>query len=169
MTNNLSLIVAISENNAIGKNGDLLCHLPADMRHFKEITTGHTVIMGRKTFESLPKGALPNRKNIIVTRNKEYKADNCIICFSLKEALSAAGNETERFIIGGAQLYDTAVQYADTFYLTRIHASFADADTFFPEIDYNEWEEVTNEYHGTDDKNKIPYSFITLKRKKAVL
>lgn len=169
MTNNLSLIVAISENNAIGKNGDLLCHLPADMRHFKEITTGHTVIMGRKTFESLPKGALPNRKNIIVTRNKEYKADNCIICFSLKEALSAAGNETERFIIGGAQLYASAVQYADTFYLTRIHASFADADTFFPEIDYNEWEEVANEYHRTDDKNKIPYSFITLKRKKAGL
>lgn len=167
MTNNLSLIVAISENNAIGINGNLLCHLPADMRHFKEITSGHTVIMGRKTFESLPKGALPNRKNIIVTRNKDYRADNTIACHSLAEALSVAGNETERFIIGGAELYSSALDSVDTLYLTRIHATFADADTFFPEIDYNDWEEVTNEYHDADEKNKIPYSFITLKRKKA--
>lgn len=169
MTNNLALIVAISENNAIGRNGELLCHLPADMRHFKEITSGHTVIMGRKTFESLPKGALPNRKNIIITRNKDYKADNAIVCFSLEDALSIAGNETERFIIGGAELYSSALEYTDTFYLTRIHASFADADTFFPEINYNEWEKVSDEYHDTDYKNKIAYSFITLKRKKAGL
>lgn len=169
MQNNISLIVAISENNAIGKNGGLLCHLPADMRHFKEITAGHTVIMGRKTFESLPKGALPDRKNIIITRNNNYKADNAAVCHSLREALSVAGDEKECFIIGGAELYSSALQEADTFYLTRIHASFPDADTFFPPINYSDWEESANEYHGADDKNKIPYSFITLKRKKARL
>lgn len=162
---NLSIIVVIAENNAIGANGDLLCHLPGDLKHFKTITKGHTVIMGRKTFDSLPKGALPDRKNIVITRNKEFSAPNVIACNSLEEALHISKNDTERFIIGGAQIYGEALPMANKLYLTHIKHEFANADTFFPQINYDEWLEISQTDNVADEKNRYDYSFVTLIRK----
>lgn len=161
---NLAMIVAISENNAIGKDGDLLCHLSADLKHFKDITMGHAIIMGRKTFESLPKGALPGRRNVVITGNPDFEAQGAIVCHSIEEAIGITKDERQRFIIGGAQLYGATIDLIDTFFLTRIHANFPDADTFFPEINLNDWQEIDCEHHDTSDRNPHPYSFITLKK-----
>ena len=108
----ISIIVAASEDQAIGKNGDLLWRMPADMKHFKTLTTGHTIIMGRKTFDSLPKGALPNRTNIVLTRNPEATFANCIVCSNLQQALDHCAGEDEVFIIGGSQIYEQAMKLA---------------------------------------------------------
>ena len=163
--NNLSAIVVIAENGAIGKNNDLLCHLPADLKHFKELTMGHTIIMGRRTFESLPKGALPGRENIVVTRNADYQAAGAVVCHSVDEALHKASMPGERFIIGGEQLYAATIDKVDMLHLTELHASFADADTFFPQINRDEWQEVERIDCQADDRNRYPYSFVTLKKK----
>ena len=163
--NNLSAIVVIAENSAIGKNNDLLCHLPADLKHFKELTMGHTIIMGRRTFESLPKGALPGRENIVVTRNADYQAAGAVVCHSVDEALQKASMPGERFIIGGAQLYAATIDKVDMLHLTELHASFADADTFFPQINRDEWQEVERIDCQADERNRYPYSFVTLKKK----
>lgn len=163
--NNLSAIVVIAENSAIGKNNDLLCHLPADLKHFKELTMGHTIIMGRRTFESLPKGALPGRENIVVTRNADYQAAGAVVCHSVDEALQKASMPGERFILGGAQLYAATIDKVDMLHLTELHASFADADTFFPQINRDEWQEVERIDCQADERNRYPYSFVTLKKK----
>lgn len=161
----LSAIVVITDNGAIGKDNSLLCHLPADLKHFKQITMGHTIIMGRRTFDSLPKGALPGRENIVVSRNTNLLIDGATVCHSLQEALQKASMPGERFVIGGAQLYAAAIDLVDTLHLTSLHAQFPDADTFFPHIDLDEWQEVEREDFDADERNKYPYSFVTLKRK----
>lgn len=155
----------VADNGAIGKSGDLLCHLPADLKHFKTITMGHPIIMGRKTFESLPKGALPGRKNVVVTRNRDFAADGVTVCHSVQDALEATADADKRFIIGGAQLYSATIGDVDTLYLTQLHVAFPDADTFFPEIDFSQWEEVSRDPHSADEKNHYDYTFLELKRR----
>lgn len=162
---NLSAIVAVDENGAIGKNGDLLCYLPADLKHFKSITMGYTIIMGRRTWESLPKGALPDRKNVVITRSIDFIAPGAEVYHSLEEALQATEQDEKRFIIGGGMLYNEAFAITDTLYLTRIHASFPDADTFFPSFEPSQWQEMSSEYHEADERNAYPYSFIELRRR----
>ena len=161
----LGAIVVVAEDGAIGKNGDLLCHLPADLKHFKAITMGHPIIMGRKTFESLPKGALPGRMNVVVTRNSGFVAEGATVCHSVEEALAVTADADKRFIIGGAQLYAATIDMVDTLYLTQIHASFPEADTFFPNVDLAQWQEVNRESHCADEKNHYDYTFLELKRK----
>ena len=162
---NLAAIVVVAENGAIGKNGDLLCHLPADLKHFKNITMGHTIIMGRRTWESLPKGALPGRKNVVITRNADFVAEGAEVYHSLEEALEATACDEGRFIIGGGMLYREAFSLTNVLHLTRLQASFLDADTFFPEFDEQDWKEVSREDHDADERNPYPYSFIELRRK----
>ncbi|MDR0427530.1 MAG: dihydrofolate reductase [Dysgonamonadaceae bacterium] len=160
----ISLIVVTGKNNEIGRNNHLLVHLPADLKHFKEITSGHTVIMGRKTFDSLPKGPLPNRKNIVISRDKELKIEGATVYSSLDLALIKCRDEEEIFIIGGAQIYKQAYPDADKLYLTKVHAEFPDADTFFPEINDKEWRIVSLETFPADEKNPYPYSFVEMER-----
>jgi len=156
----ISLIAALGRNNEIGKGNDLLCHLPADLKHFKEITLGHTVIMGRKTFDSLPKGALPNRRNVVISRNPELKIKGAEVFSSLDQALLKSINEVEVFIIGGAQIYEYSLPFADKLYITRIHAAFPEADVFFPSIDFKIWNETGRETFPADEKNPYSFSFI---------
>lgn len=160
---NISIIVAVAQNFAIGKNNDLLFHLPNDLKRFKQITTGHPVIMGRNTFLSLPKGALPNRRNIVITDNSEEKFDRCEMVFSIEEAVEAVKNESEAFIIGGGMIYQAFFPVAGKLYLTLVHQDF-DADIYFPEIDYSQWEELERE-DLYDEKNGFNYSNLNLKRK----
>jgi dihydrofolate reductase len=160
----ISIIVAIGKNNEIGKGNDLLCHLPADLKHFKEITSGHTVIMGRKTFDSLPKGPLPNRKNIVISRNKDLKIEGATVYSSLDYALIKLMDEDEVFIIGGAQMYAQILPDADKLYLTKIHAEFPEADVFFPAIQSHEWREVSRETHLADEKNPYSFTFVEYER-----
>ena len=158
----ISIIVAIGENNAIGKNNQLLWHMPADLKYFKNKTSGHTIIMGRKTFDSVGK-PLPNRRNIVVTR-QDINIEGCEVVKSIDDALALCKGEEEVFIGGGAEIYRLAMDKTDRIYLTIIHKAF-DADTFFPEIDFSKWVETEHEDHQPDEKNKLPYSFITLERR----
>lgn len=160
----ISIIVAIAEGLAIGHQQDLLCYLPADLKHFKNITSGHPIIMGRKTFESLPNGALPNRKNIVISRNADLSFPNTVMTASLQEALQQAGPDEEVFIIGGASIYEAALPIADRMYLTFIHHRFDEADTFFPQWNESEWKEIAHEAHTADEKNRFDYTFVTLER-----
>ena len=155
-------VVAIAENHAIGKNNQLLWYLPADLKHFKNITTGHTVIMGRKTYESVGK-PLPNRRNIIITR-QDITIEGCEVVKSIEDALALCADEDEVFIVGGAEIYRQSMHLTNRIYLTVVHQKF-DADSFFPEIHYDEWLETEQEDHEPDEKNKLPYSFITLERR----
>jgi dihydrofolate reductase len=159
---NLSIIVAVAENNAIGKNNDLLWRLSADLKYFKKITSGHTIIMGRKTFDSIGK-PLPNRRSIVITRDKDLKIEGAEVVNSLAAAISLCEKESEVFIIGGAEIYHQALPKANTIYLTKVHRSY-DADVFFPELLPNEWKEVSREDYPADEKNEVPYSFCVLKR-----
>ncbi len=161
--NKLSIIVAISENNAIGKNNQLLWHLPADLKHFKEITSGHTIIMGRKTYDSIGR-PLPNRRNIVITRQSDLKIENVEVVSSLKEAITLCANEKEIFIIGGAEIYESSVELANRIYLTTVHQEY-EADAFFPNIVAEQWSEINREYHSADEKNSVAYTFSTLERK----
>ena len=163
MNQQISIIVAIADGNAIGRNGGLLCHLPADLKHFKAVTSGHTVIMGRKTFDSLPKGALPNRRNIVVTRNPAFSAPGVETADSLEKAFEMTAGDGEVFIIGGAQIYNESLPFADKIYLTKIEASFPDADTFFPEIG-DDWQVVEEVFQPSDEKNPFGCRFLTLVR-----
>ena len=160
----IQAIVAIDENGAIGRQGDLLCHLPADMRHFKEVTMGHSIVMGRKTFESFPRRPLPGRQNIVITRNAAWQYPGVTVANSLEEAIAAAQTETV-FIIGGAQVYELALPHVDVLHLTVIHARWATADAFFPVLDPNEWQEVSREHHESDHRNAYEFDFITLTRR----
>lgn len=160
----VSMIVAADENNAIGKGNDLLCHLPNDLKYFKNVTEGHPVIMGRKTFESLPKGALPNRRNIVITRNPGLAFEHCDMVSSFEEAIALCKGEDEVFVIGGGSVYKQALVWADRLYLTRIHHTFDDADTFLPEIDSSLWREVQSSGNETDEKNKYAHTFMVFEK-----
>jgi len=159
---NISIIVAIAENFAIGKNNDLLFHLPNDLKRFKEITTGHSLIMGRNTLLSLPKWPLPNRRHIVITDKKDDNFPGCEIVFSIKEAIEKVRNENEAFVIGGGMVYKQFYPIAGKLYLTLVHKEI-DADVYFPEIDFSEWEEVSRE-DLYDEKNKFNYSYLNLVR-----
>jgi dihydrofolate reductase len=156
----ISIIAALGKNNEIGQGNRMLCHLPDDLKRFKEITSGHAVIMGRKSFDSLPHGALPNRKNIVVSRNKDLKIESATVCSSLDYALMKVMDEEEVFIIGGGRIYQQVLTFADKLYLTKIYADFPSADVFFPEINFREWREVEREMHPADEKHLYSYSFI---------
>ncbi|MEA4917432.1 dihydrofolate reductase [Proteiniphilum sp.] len=160
-TPQIAIIVALDEHNGIGRNGELLCHLPEDLKHFKQLTTGHSIIMGRKTYESLPKGALPNRTNIVITSDLAENYPECIVVRSVEEALAHCKDEEVVFIIGGGELYRSSLHIADKLYLTRIHHTFDDADTFFPIFDLDKWELTHNEEHKADEMHNYNYSFLT--------
>ncbi|WP_445725567.1 dihydrofolate reductase [Flavobacterium sp.] len=163
----ITIIAAISTNNALGKDNQLIWHLPADLKRFKKVTLGHHIIMGRKTFESLGK-PLPNRTTIIITRNKNYTQDGCIVVNSLNEAIEAAKADNNPYILGGAEIYKQAMSIADKLDLTLVHQTF-DADAFFPEIDFNFWEESSRENFESDDLNRYAFSFVTYIKKKEAL
>ena len=156
----ISIIVAVAENYAIGKKGDLLCHMPADLKHFKEITSGHTVMMGERTFLSLPKHPLPNRRNIVLTDVKGKTFEGAETVYSMEE-LRAKSEELseEAFVIGGGMVYKQAMEFADKLYITHIHHSWPDADTFFPEIDPAVWKQISAERHSADENNPFDYTF----------
>ena len=157
----VSSIVAISENHVIGKDNKLLWYLPNDLKHFKEITSGHTIIMGRKTFDSVGK-PLPKRRNIIITR-QDIAIEGCEVVKSIEAALELCKDEKEVFIVGGAEIYKQSMKFTDRIYLTIVHQNF-EGDSFFPEINKEEWNEVSREDFEPDEKNLIPYSFITFER-----
>lgn len=156
--NTVTLIAAASENNIIGKDNKLIWRLSDDLKHFKELTKGHFVIMGRKTFESMPK-ALPNRTNVIITRKTDYKAENAIVVNSLEKALKVAENDNQPFVIGGGEIYKLSMEIADRIELTRVHTSI-EGDTSFPEIDLEKWQEVKNEKRLKNEKNEYDFSFL---------
>jgi dihydrofolate reductase len=153
----VTLIAAASENNVIGKDNKLIWHLSDDLKHFKDLTKGHFVIMGRKTFESMPK-ALPNRTNVVITRKLDYKAENAIVVNSLEQALQEAKSDKQPFIIGGGEIYKLAIENADRIELTRVHTTI-EGDAFFPEINTNLWQEVSSEKRLKDDKNEYDFTF----------
>jgi dihydrofolate reductase len=164
----VSLIVAVAENRVIGKDNDLIWHLPKDMKFFKETTVGHHVIMGRKNFESIPKKyrPLPNRTNVVITRQTNYQAEGCIVVNSVEEALAIAkkSGDTEPFIIGGGQIYKIALEQdlVDRIYLTEVQHSY-DGDTFFPELG-NSWKEINRIKNKANEKHAHNYDFITLEK-----
>ena len=156
----IAIIVIVDENYGIGKDGELLCYLPNDLKHFKKLTTGHTIIMGRKTYESLPKGALPNRKNIVISSDNKENYPGCIVVRSVDEAILLSEDKEKVFIIGGGKIYKSTIHLANKLYLTRIHHTFEEADTFFPEVDFNNWELIEEEKHKADEKHLYDYSFL---------
>ena len=162
----ISLVAAIGKNRELGLGNKIPWYLPDDFRHFKELTRGHAVIMGRKTFESIGK-PLPDRKNIVITRQSDYQAPGCVIAGSLEEALKIAGEgadaATEIFIIGGAEIYKLGLPFARKIYLTAVDAKVP-ADTFFPELDESEWQLVKIEPHAADEKHAYPFSFNVYER-----
>ena len=161
----ISIIVAIAQNNAIGFENKLLYWLPDDLKRFKALTTGHTIIMGRKTFESLPKGALPNRRNIVLSRNATTSFPNTEVFTSLEDALAHCNKEEERFIIGGDSLSKTAIHMADKLYIPAIDDTPVHADAFFPDIDSEKWKLHTQTHHDKDEKHDFTFSFMDYIRK----
>lgn len=157
------IIAAAAENNALGKDNELVWHLPDDFKRFKQLTSGHHIIMGRKTFESFPK-PLPNRTHIIITRQKNYAPENCIVVDNIKDAISKAPQNEDVFIIGGGEIYNLALPYSDKIEVTRVHGTF-EADTFFPEINTDEWELVNEDFHSKDEKHNFDFTFQTFVRK----
>ena len=178
----ISIIVAISEENAIGKQGGLLCHLPNDLKHFKTVTSGSTVIMGERTFLSLPINkttgthALPNRRNIVITDNKEHTYDGAEMAYSIEEAIKLSTSlppysstpllptNVEAFVTGGGMVYRQFMPLADKLYITHIDHSWSDADTFFPEIKESEWQLISAERQEADENNPYPHTFAVYTR-----
>lgn len=158
----ITLIAAVSDNNALGKNNELLWHLPDDFKRFKEITSHHHIVMGRKTFESLPR-LLPNRTHIVISRQMEYLHDGARIVSSLDEALNTVPENQDVFVIGGGEIYSMGMAIADKIELTRVHAHF-DADVFFPEINLDYWQLIFQEYHPKDEKHVYDFTFETYLR-----
>ena len=161
----LSIIAAVGENNEIGYGNQLLWRLPADLRRFKELTVGHPVVMGRKTFESLPNGPLPDRKNIILSRNPNFSHEKCLVFSSLADALIKLSGENEVYVIGGSQVYRQALPHADKLYMTRVHAHFPDADAFFPVIHWNQWKKTNETGYPADEKNVYSFTFYEFEKK----
>ena len=160
----ISLIAAIAENRVIGRGGKLPWHLPADLGHFKRLTMGKPMVMGRRTWQSLP-GRLPGRRHIVVSRNHDFRADGCELAGDLHQALQLAGAVSEVMVIGGAELYSQMLPLASRMYLTLIHASF-EGDSFFPDIDCAEWQEMERERHTADEKNSCDFTFLDLERRR---
>lgn len=157
----VSIVVATAANNVIGNDNDLIWHLPADLKHFKNVTSGSSIIMGRKTYESIGR-PLPKRENIIITRQSDLQIEGCLVVNSLKEAIEKADSE-ELFIIGGGEIYRQAMELADKIYLTKIHKDF-EGDTVFPEIG-EDWEVISERVGELDEKNKLEHSFLELRKK----
>ncbi len=158
----VSLIAAVAENGVIGRGDALPWRLPADMKHFKELTTGHPVVMGRKTFETLPK-PLPNRRNVIVTRDRSYHRVGADVVHSIEAALSLVSDEEEVFIAGGGEIYELALPYADRLYLTVVHANF-DGDVRFPDLELDEWRLIESDRHDKDERHAVSFSFMHYER-----
>ncbi len=158
----ISIIAAMAENRVIGNDNALPWHLPADLKHFKAMTLGKPIIMGRKTWESLP-GRLPDRTHIIVTSNHYYQAEGCVVVHSLESALEVAGDVPEVMIVGGAMLYRQALPLAHRLYLTLVEVE-VDGDTRFPKFDLAQWQETERQRYSSDEKNPYAYSFVTLLR-----
>lgn len=160
----ISIVAALADDFAIGYKKKLPWNLPADMKHFKNLTTGHTVVMGKRTFESLPNGPLPNRTNIVLTTMlSEGVVEGYFEADSLEDALELCSNAEQLFVIGGAAVYQQCMDSVDSMYLTWVHGDFK-ADTYFPEIDFSKWKEVSREDHPADEKNEYPYSFSVYER-----
>lgn len=157
------IIAAIGKNNELGKNNDLLWHLPVDFKRFKALTSGHYIIMGRKTFESFPK-PLPNRTHVIITRQKNYKCENCIIVSSLEEAYQECNSQERVYIIGGGEIYEQAIRDADVMELTEVNQTF-DAEVYFPDFSNQDWKLVFEEFHPKDEQHKFDFTFKTFNRK----
>lgn len=153
----INIIAAVAKNRAIGLNNKLLYWLPNDLKRFKQLTSGHTILMGRKTYESLPKGALPNRRNVVVSRSVE-KIEGCDCYSSINEALDSCDSSEQIFVIGGGSIYAQTLPLADNLYLTEVDDTPKDADTFFP--DYSEWKEVKRECHEKDERHAFNYAFV---------
>lgn len=164
----LTIIAAITASRgAIGRKGDLIYHISEDLKRFKALTTGHTVVMGRRTFDSLPKGALPNRRNVVITSQPGWSAPGVDVAHSVTEALEMTSGDEEVFIIGGGRVYTDTLAAADRLAITLIEGSEPeDADTFFPPIDADQWEITDMEPGATDPRTGVPYRFITFSRKK---
>lgn len=166
----VSLIVAVDEQFGIGKNNDLMWHLPADMRFFKETTTGHIVVMGRKNYESIPERfrPLPNRENVVLSRSEDYHADGCVVFSSLEACLKHYSEEHERtvFIIGGGQIYSEALAMncVTEMYITHVHHTY-DADVFFPPIDFNVWEKTIVHDHFADEKHAVAFTIVRYEKR----
>jgi dihydrofolate reductase len=160
----ITMIAAIGENNAIGKDNDLLWHLPDDFKRFKQLTTGHHIIMGRKTFETFPK-PLPNRTHIIITRDKNYTFEHpdCVVVHSIEDAIGLTSEDEFPFIIGGGEIYKQGEVFANKLEITRVHEDF-EGDTFFPEVDETIWQLVASEYHPKDDRHKFDFTYLTYLR-----
>ena len=158
------MIAAVAENNALGKDNNLLWHLPSDFKRFKELTSGHHIIMGRKTFESFPK-PLPNRTHIVISRQKDYLPEGCIIVENLEKAFAVCPKNEDSFIIGGGEIYSQSIPLADELDITRVHHSF-EADVYFPEIDSKIWELTSETFNPKDEKHLYDYTFQIYTRKK---
>lgn len=157
------MIAAVATNNALGKDNDLVWHLPNDFKRFKELTSHHHIIMGRKTFESFPK-PLPNRTHIVITRQKEYSREGCIVVDSLEKAIALCPENEDSYIIGGGEIYNLGMPQADIIEITRVHHAF-DADTFFPEINEENWLLVESEPNFKDEKHLYDYTYETYIRR----
>jgi dihydrofolate reductase len=157
------IIAAIGKNNELGKNNDLLWHLPDDFKRFKALTTGHYIIMGRKTFESFPK-PLPNRTHVVITRQKEYVSENSIVVSSLNEAYEVCQSQNVVYIIGGGDIYAQAIKDAAVLELTMVNATF-DAEVYFPDFSNQDWELVFEEYHPKDERHEFDFTYKTFNRK----
>ncbi len=159
----VSLVVAAAKNNVIGRDGELPWHLPDDLRHFKRLTTGKAVIMGRRTFESIGR-PLPDRRNIVMTRDPDYAASGCDVVTSVSDALDLAGDDTEVMVIGGGQVYRDFLPRADRIYLTRVQAEI-EGDTHFPEVDPGDWQLVSTEHHAADEKHAYAFELMVFERR----
>jgi dihydrofolate reductase len=160
----ITMIAAAGENNELGKDNDLLWHLPDDFKRFKKLTTGHYIIMGRKTFESFPK-PLPNRTHIVITRNTDYRKEEAVVVHDIEKALKISKEDVQPYIIGGGEIYKLGLPIADKIELTRVHGTFADADTFFPEFSEEKWELVSKEEHPKDERHNYSFTYETWVRK----
>lgn len=160
----VTLIAAAAENNELGKDKDLVWHLPDDFKRFKELTTGHHIIMGRKTFETFPK-PLPKRTHVVITRKKDYKPEGAIVVHSLEKALEIAKEDPQPFVIGGGEIYKLSLAQADKIELTRVHGTF-DADTYFPDFDEKEWKLTNSNFHPKDEKHDYAFTYLTYERAK---
>ena len=162
----ISIVAAVADNYAIGKGNKLPWHLPADLKHFRELTTGHAVVMGKRTFESLPNGPLPNRRNVVLTSvMSEGVNEGYFEADSLEHAFYLCEKEEKVIIVGGAAVYRQSLEIAESLYITWVHHEFS-ADIYFPEVDFSKWEEVSRQDMSADEKNPYPYSFVHYKRKK---
>lgn len=155
---NISIIAAVAKNNAIGKNNDLLVYISSDLKRFKQLTTGHSIIMGRKTFESLPNGPLPNRKNIVLSNQKNYSPNGCTVVNNIDDAIAECDND-DTFIIGGASIYNLFMNKANKLYITEINHAFPQADVFFPQINETDWQLVEFSEILNDEKSNIKFSY----------